>query len=155
MPAVEPNLWVTLGDLFRNLGQLLALLFAFAAHWMLLIVWIAWWLWAVNWKKCWLALGQGAWAPVVLLLLLTALVWSRLQPAPLALGESMSLPNFWWQLGAMALLTALALFCGWLQGVMHWTPAELDLEPPVHGFEHVHDHSLHVPPDKMAPEPHH
>jgi hypothetical protein len=140
MPTAEPNLWLTLADLFRNLGQLLALLLTFAGHWILFIVWVVWWLWAVNWKKCWAALAEGAWAPVVLLMFLSALVWSRLDASPCACLGVVSIPNFWWQLGYVGLLAALALFCGWLQGLMNWAPAELDLDPPVHHAEHDEHH---------------
>jgi hypothetical protein len=141
----EPSFWQTLAHLFQDLAQLVRLSLAFLASWSLLIVWIVWWLWGVNWRRCWAALAQGAWAPAVLLLLLLALVWSRLQPGPWTqeLGTVViSVPSFWWQLGAVGALAALALFCGWLQGVYAWEPAELDLEPPVHA--HGHDaHAAH------------
>lgn len=153
--AAEPTFWQAFGHLFVDLGVIVSYLASYAAHWVLLIVWVVWWLWGVNWNRAWQALASGAWAPAVLLLLIVALVWSRLAPAPCDCLGVVTIPNFWWQLGYVAMLAALALFCGWLQGVLHWTPPELDLEPPVHGFEHVHDHSLEVPPDKMAPEPHH
>jgi hypothetical protein len=39
------------------------------------------------------------------------------------------------------MLAAIALFCGWLQGVFQWAPADVDLSPPVHAHEaHHHDH---------------
>jgi hypothetical protein len=50
----------------------------------------------------------------------------------------MTIPNFWWQLGGVGLLVGTALFCGWLQGVLGWTPEEIDLEPPVHAAAHGH-----------------
>jgi len=155
MEMAEPNFWVTLGHLIGDLALLIGLILAFLWHYILIIVWVVWWLWAVNWRRCWEALAQGAWAPVVLLMLIVALAWSRLQPAPCECLAVVTIPNFWWQLGYVALLVAVALFCGWLQGVFHWTPAEIDLEPPVHGFEHVHDHSLDVPPQGVTLEPHH
>jgi hypothetical protein len=100
--------------------------------WLLLplALWIVWWLWAVNWQKLWPVLAQGAWAPAVLLFLMAAVVWSRLQPW-----------RFGWQLGITAALAALALFCGWLQGRLHTTPAEVRIEPPAatddgHGHSH-------------------
>jgi hypothetical protein len=140
MVQVDPNFWQTLADLFINLGQLLGMILAFAGRYILIITWVVWWLWAVNWQRCWEALARGAWASIVLLMLMAALVWSRLEHAPCECLVVVTIPNFWWQLGEVALLGAIALFCGWLQGVFHWTPAEIDLAPPVHGFEHVHEH---------------
>ena len=130
----------TLYQLVLNLRDLVVGLLVLSLHWSLLIAWLAWWLWGVNWNKAWKVLGQGAWAPLVLLMLVTALVWSRLAPAPCAcLG--ITVPNFWWQLGAVGLLTAVTLLCGWLQGVFGWTPADINLEPPAspspqHGHHH-------------------
>ena len=39
----------------------------------------------------------------------------------------------------LKLLAALTLLCGWLQGLLGWTPAEVNLEPPV-AVEHGHGH---------------
>ncbi len=127
--------------LLRLLGELGGFLFA----WSLLIAWIAWWLLAANWKKVWPVLAQGGWAPVVLLMVIAALVWSRIAPTT-------HLPNFWWQLGGVSLLAAVALLCGWFQGVFGWTPADIDLAPPqpgqvpTHGHEHpigtLHGHDF-------------
>lgn len=131
--------WDLLVQLFRILGQLLGDLLQGAGRWSLLLAWLAWWLWGVNWKKVWPVLGQGAWVAVVLGMLLTALVWSRLEPAECACLGFVSVSNFWWQLGGVSLVVALTLFCGWLQGVFQWAPADLDLEPPApaaHGPEH-------------------
>jgi hypothetical protein len=99
--------------------------------WLLLplAVWIVWWLLAVNWQKLWPVLARGAWAPVVLLLLMEAVVWSRLEPW-----------RFIWQLGIAFGLAALALFCGWLQGRLHSTPGEVPLEPPI-AVDDGHSHS--------------
>src|SRR2546428_11320726 len=90
------------------------------AH-LLIILWIAWWLFAVNWNKTWRFLARGAWVPVLLLMIVAALVGSQMATAG----------NFWKALGEVALLVAVALFCGWLQGVFGWAPEEIDLEPPV------------------------
>lgn len=155
MVASDLTIWQAALNLLTDVGQLLGLLLALAAHWGLWLLWVVWWLGAVNWRRCWDALARGAWAPVVLLMVLTALVWSRLQPAPCECLGVVTVPSFWWQLGHVGLLAAVALFCGWLQGVFHWAPAELDLEPPVHGTDHVHDHSTHHRPDHAAPEPDH
>src|SRR5262245_36577162 len=61
-------------DLARLAGGLVYLALGSA----MLIAWVAWWLFAVNWKKAWPVLAEGAWAPLVLLILVGALVWSRL-----------------------------------------------------------------------------
>ena len=93
-------------------------------------VWVAWWLGAVNWKKLWPVLAGGAWAPAVLLLLLAAVVWSRVAPGPLPLLGLGTLPNFVGQLVCVTALAGVALFCGWLQGRLGWRPAEVSVEPP-------------------------
>jgi hypothetical protein len=105
-------------------------------------LWVAWWLWAVNWKVLWKVLAQGAWAPVVLLVLITTAAWSRLAPGDCNCLPFVSIPNFWWQLGSLSSMVALALFCGWLQGYMGWAPAEINLDPPAHpsGDGHGHHH---------------
>jgi hypothetical protein len=136
----SPDILNALWQLVVALGTVTVGLLTLALRWSLLIVWIAWWLCGVNWHKAWPVLARGAWVPVVLLLLLTALVWSRLAPdSCTCLGVAIS--NFWWQLGAVGLLAAVALFCGWLQGVFGWTPTEIDLEPPVTGDMHGHGHA--------------
>src|SRR5690348_7845597 len=122
-----------LGQLWALFVALLALLSQFvwlALQWSLLLLWLAWWLGAVNWRKAWGVLAQGAWAPVVLFVLMGALVWSQIAPADLYLfGGNAPIPNFWWQLGGVTLLLLSALFCGWLQGVFGWTPPEIDFDP--------------------------
>ncbi len=102
-------------------------------------LWVAFWLGAVNWKKTWPVLEIGGWAPVVLLVLVSASVWSRIAPSPCTCLKVVTIPNFWWQLGAVAALAASALFCGWLQGYMGWTPTEYAIEPP-EGDDHGHAH---------------
>ena len=62
---------------------------------------------------------------------MAALAWSQMVQADCKCLGFLTVPNFWWQLGELALLAAVALFCGWLQGLLGWTPAEIDLEPPV------------------------
>jgi hypothetical protein len=122
------NLWQVVLSLLGVLANLLAL----TLRWSLVIVWVAWWLWGVNWRRVWPVLSVGGWIAVALLGVTAALVWSRLAPREVA--------NFWWHLGAVGLLVALALFCGWLQGVFGWAPGEIELEPqdpdPTHGHEH-------------------
>src|SRR6266436_3500440 len=93
-------------------------------------LWCAWWLWGVDWNKAWPVLARGAWAPVVLLVLLSAYVWSHISPGDGNCLGLIIIPNFWWQLGSVSTWTVLALFCGWLQGKLGWAPAEINLEPP-------------------------
>ena len=114
-----------------SVGKFVEELLRLGLHWWLVLAWIAWWLWGVNWKKLWPVLAQGAWVPLVLLMLLSALAWSRIAPSEAA--------NFWWQLGAITLLVSLTLLCGWIQGILGWTPVEVNLEPPApsaHGHGH-------------------
>jgi hypothetical protein len=109
-------------------------------HWLLLIPWFAWWLWGVNWQRAWAVLAEGAWLPVLLLMIVSALAWSQLAPSTCTCLPFVAVPNFWWQLGAVSLLVAITLLCGWLQGVFGWTPAEVSLEPPE---EPVGEHGHH------------
>jgi hypothetical protein len=101
------------------------------------LLWMGFWLFAVNWHKVWPTLRVGAWAPFVLLIVITAIAWSSLSPAPCTCMGFMSLPNFWWQLYAVCGLAALALFAGWLQGVLGYSPVEVPVESPAH---HAEDH---------------
>jgi len=135
----------TLGNLSRDLGTLLVQVLQLLANWALLLVWVAWWLWGVNWKKAWPVLAQGAWAPAVLAWVLVAMVWSQITPRDCSCLGIVTLPNFWWQLGEVGMYFATALFCGWLQGIFHWTPAEMSLEPPqaAHGHGHELGHNHH------------
>jgi hypothetical protein len=129
------DFWDTLGQLIENLGTLLGLLLTFALHWALLIIWVVWWLFAVDWRQVWSVLGRGAWAPAVLIGIIAALVWGRLQP----LAGEPPVTVFWIRLGEVALLAALALACGWLQGVFGIRPAEVSFEAVVsHGSGHEH-----------------
>jgi hypothetical protein len=107
------------------------------------LLWCLFWLFAVNWKKAWTALGQGGWVPVVLLNFVAAFVWSGIVPIPYPVGDQFSVPNFWWQLGVVIGLTLLALFFGWLQGVLGWAPPEINLEPAA--VHHGHGHHGHHP----------
>jgi hypothetical protein len=106
-------------------------------------LWAAFWLWAINWKKVWPVLAAGGWAPVVLLTIMAALVWSRIQPGTCSCLGMITFPNFWSQLGSVTSLVAIALFCGWLQGLMRYEPIEVSVEPPAadahdHGAAHGH-----------------
>jgi hypothetical protein len=105
---------------------------------VLVVLWMAYWLWTVDWRKVWPVLAEGAWAPVVLLSLLSAQAWSRIAPGPYNLLGVVTIPTFWWHLGAVAGLVSLALFSGWLQGQMNYAPPEIEIEPA--GDDHGHDH---------------
>jgi hypothetical protein len=104
-------------------------------------VWLAWWLFAVNWKKACHALSEGAWAPLVLLWLMIATVWSQVSPSVLPLSPNAAIANFWWQLGAVGLAIGSAFFLGWLQLHFGLTSEEIDLDPPaIAGAGHGHTH---------------
>ncbi len=132
LSRIAETLWQIVG----NLGDLASEFWQLGSNRALLILWIVWWLAAVNWKKLWPVLGKGAWVPLVLLGNLAALAWSRVAPSVGPVG----IPNFWWQLGAIGGLLLSALICGWLQGLFHWAPAEINLNPPAHGHDHGHGH---------------
>jgi hypothetical protein len=111
--------------------------------WLILIplaAWCAWWLWCCNWKKTWPVLAEGGWMVVVLLVLMISLAWSSISPSTSRhLGFPIS--NFFWQLLVVTGVTLLALFCGWVQGRLDWTPEEVNFDPPVQ--EHGHGHHGH------------
>jgi hypothetical protein len=133
--AILETLWQLVG----NLGTLAYELLAIGWHYILLIVWVAWWLLGVNWNRAWVFLRQGAWAPLLLVMVLGALVWSQIAPSRCNCLGFVSIPNFWWQLGYVGLLGAVMLVCGWLQGTFHLAPAEIELDPPAHGHGHGHE----------------
>ncbi len=141
------ELFQTLIQLVLVLGKLVVELLALGLHWFLLIFWVAWWLLGVNWKRVWPVLARGAWAPLCLLTILVAMVWSQIWPSTQTWLGFLAVPNFWWQLGASTVWLGSALFAGWLQGVLGWAPADIDLDPPAHddghGHEHGGDHSVH------------
>lgn len=120
------------------MDDLLPRIWATFLTWLPLLLWIVWWRWAVNWQRLAPALRSGAWAPVLLLIIMAAAVWSRIAPAECACLGFVVIPNFLWQLGAMIGLLLLALFCGWLQGVYGFVPLEVSLEPPAHAADHGH-----------------
>jgi hypothetical protein len=104
-------------------------------------LWCVWWLCGVNWRKAWPMLAEGGWAPAVLLVVMASLAWASIDARPYDVGFA-TIPNGWWQLGAVCILAALALFCGWLQGTFGWTPQEVSVEPPpvTHEFHDAHAH---------------
>lgn len=141
MELLEPTLGQTLLDLFGNLTTLGYLLGRYALHYLLWILWVVWWVRAVNWRHVWPVLSVGGWAPVLLVMVLVALVWSRLDEGPCPCG----LPNFWWQLAYVGLFGVAALVCGWVQGIVNLAPPEISFDPPAvhdeHDHAHSHDHS--------------
>lgn len=132
-----------IGELLKQLGgnlvDLAGEMLAFGSSWALLGLWVAWWLGAVDWRKAWPVLGRGAWAPLLLLWVVAALVWSRVCPGGCV---ACGIPNFWWQLGYVGMLLGIALICGWLQGLFRWAPAEISFDPPAHA-DHGHGHHGH------------
>jgi hypothetical protein len=139
VPTV-PELLDTLWQLVIVLSRLGAELLLLGLSWSLLLAWVAWWTFGVNWQKTWKVLAQGAWVPLVLLSVTGAFVWSRIAPTKFNFLNLLVVPNFWWQLVGVGLLVGLTLFCGWVQGVLGWTPAEVSLEPPAPSG---HDHHPH------------
>src|SRR5947207_1916173 len=97
LAGVFQSLW----QIVLALGSLGVELLALALTWSLLIAWVAWWLLAVNWTKAWPVLARGAWAPLVLVLVVSALVWSRISPGDCGCLGFVTIANFWWQLGAV------------------------------------------------------
>ena len=71
--------WEGLGQqLLMVLSRMLEKLIQDALGWSLVIAWLAWCLFGINWKKAWGVLAQGAWAPLVLAMVLVALAWSQM-----------------------------------------------------------------------------
>jgi hypothetical protein len=107
---------------------------------LLLLLWCAWWLGCVSWEKAWPMLASGGWAPVLLLAGMISGMWAFLQPTPCTCLRIVTIPNGLWQLGEVGLLLALALLCGWLQGVLGWRPPAIPVEPPPVAHDHGHGH---------------
>jgi hypothetical protein len=74
------ELFQTFIELITVFLRLVVEVLALGLTWSFLLFWFAWWLWAVNWKKAWHVLGEGGWAPVALVCLMVAGVWSQLRP---------------------------------------------------------------------------
>jgi hypothetical protein len=106
-----------------------------------LVAFLAWCLWGVDWRLAWPILTVGGWVPLVLIGIMVGVVWAFVVPSPALVFGFVYVPNLLWQLGAVALLISLALFCGWLQGQLGWYPPVVSFEPP----PPVHDdhHSAH------------
>lgn len=108
------------------------------------LLWFAFCLLAINWKKMWPTLAEGAWVPLVLLIIFVAILWSRIHASSITLFGFLTIGNFWWQLDALALLAGFGLFAGWVQSRYSWAPMEIAIEPPEHGHghgdTHVHGH---------------
>jgi hypothetical protein len=132
----EPGM--DLNEFLAHCGKVLLVVTPYA-------LWCVFWLFAVNWKKAWVVLAQGAWGPLTLLIVTVPFVWSRIAWSSCNFLGILTIPNFWWQLGAVLLFVGLAFFSGWLQGYLHLTPAEMALEPPpvAHGHGHDHGHGHH------------
>lgn len=103
-------------------------------------LWLLFCLFAINWKKMWPTLSEGAWVPLLLLLILVALEWSRIHESEITILGVITVGNFWWQLLAVGLLAALGLFAGWVQGRYGLTPFVYPVQPVAHGHAHAHGH---------------
>jgi hypothetical protein len=120
-------------QLFVILTKMLEKLVQDAMGWSLFIVWLAWCLLGINWKKVWPVLAHGAWAPLVLAMILVAMAWSQMTPEA---------PQFWWKLALVSVVVAASFFCGWIQMYFGWQPTEISLEP-VASSANGHGHDSH------------
>lgn len=115
-------------------------------------LWFIFCLFAINWRKMWPTLAEGAWAPLVLLIGLVAVVWSRIQPSHWTIVPGLAIPNLWWQAIALSLIAGLGLFAGWLQIKYGLTPFDVPInvavEHPGHG--HGHDAAPEPPPPGLG-----
>ena len=121
-------------EIIAGLGTLVWVLLSWLFHWWVAVAWFAWWLWGVDWARVWPVLARGAWAVVLLLMVIAALAWSELAPRESEIAGLFDISNFWWHLGAVTVLVVLTLFCGWLQSMFRWAPTsnpldELPTEP--------------------------
>jgi hypothetical protein len=135
-----PNVLQTFIALIVVLSYLVTQLLYLGLQYALLLTWLAWALFGIAWKRTWPVLAEGAWAPVVLLSILVALVWGSLSPSSVIFLGFLPLGSFWWKLGAIWLVLALTCFCGWLQGLLYWTPPAINIEPPTTAADHGHGH---------------
>jgi hypothetical protein len=104
---------------------------------------VAWCLWAVNWRKTWPVLAAGGWVPLVLIGIMGAVIWAFVWPRDMIVLGFFLVPNGLWQLGSVAILLGVALFCGWLQTRSGWAPPEISFEPPAHAAHGHDDHGHH------------
>lgn len=102
-------------------------------------LWCIWWLLCVNWTKLWPVLGRGAWAAVVLFVLMAGSIWGWLDPVECHIFGIIVSPLAW-HLGSAIILLAVALFCGWLQGLIHWNPPDFPVQPTLATHDHGHSH---------------
>ena len=87
----DPTFWQLVTTLVGTFFALCAKLASLGFHWIVWLVWASVCLWAINWQKARHVLATGGWAPAVLMMLLIAIVWSRLD---LRAGPSfLPLPN--------------------------------------------------------------
>jgi hypothetical protein len=94
--------------------------------------------WAIDWRRAWRVLAAGGWAPLVLIAIMAAAVWTFLWPTPVLVLGSFTVANGVWQFGAVGLFVGLMLFCGWLQSRTDYAPPEFNFDEPVHTHD---DHS--------------
>ncbi len=134
------EVFLTLGQLFLLLGTLIVQILNLILQWSLILVWLAVALLAINWKNIWPTLAKGAWLPGVLLIIIASIVWASIAPSSCNCLGFMTVGNFWWQLGAVSLIATVTLLCGWLQGLLNWTPGEISFDPPPAEDEFGHHH---------------
>jgi hypothetical protein len=101
---------------------------------------VVWCLWAVDWRKLWPVLAAGGWVPLVLIGLMAAVVWALVWPYNVIVLGILPVPNGLWQVGAVAVLLGVALFCGWLQTRGGWAPPEITFDPPAPSPAADHHH---------------
>ena len=64
------DVFQSLWQLVVNLGQLIVAVLQLGLQWWLVLAWVGWWIFAVNWRRTWGYLSQGAWAPLLLLMVM-------------------------------------------------------------------------------------
>jgi len=152
------EIWHTFVELVLLLGRLVIEILQLGARHGLVLFVLAWCVFAINWRKMWPTLAAGAWMPLALLLVVSALVWASILPSECHCLPLVVVPNFWWQLGAVGLMAAIVLFCGWVQGYFGWHPPEISVEPAgghgAHGHGHDHGHDHHGPDSHVQTETH-
>ncbi len=141
MTDLLDNLW----QLWEALAAVLRPLLALLLRLLPLLLWFGFWLLAVNWRKAWPVLAAGAWIPVVLLAVTAGFVWAHVQPGAGRYLGVLPLPTYYWHLANVSTLVGVALFAGWLQGVLGWAPPEINVDPVVHATHHEPNGRHHGP----------
>jgi hypothetical protein len=117
------DLAATFLQLLLLLSKLLGELAGLALPAAPLVGFVAWWLAATDWPKLWPALRRGGWLVGLLVVGLTALIWSAVDPRDAIVSADFRVRGFTWHLAASFGLAGLVLLCGWLQGALGWGPS--------------------------------